>query len=62
MALNGEVVESRELTLGQEERDGYRMVVAGLLPGDRVVLDPDPDLEEGVRVEPIPDTSTPLPK
>jgi HlyD family secretion protein len=58
MALNGEFVESRELTLGQEERDGYRMVLAGLLPGDRVVLDPDADLADGVRVEPIPETAT----
>lgn len=46
-------VESREVTLGGEERDGYRLVTDGLLPGDRVVLDPAPDLATGDRVEPV---------
>jgi RND family efflux transporter MFP subunit len=50
---DGERVESRALTLGSEERTGYRLVRAGLLPGDRVVLDPAEGLTEGARVEPV---------
>ena len=46
-------VEPRQVTLGQEEREGYRHATAGLLPGDRVVLDPAPDLAAGDRVDPI---------
>jgi RND family efflux transporter MFP subunit len=47
-------VEPREVTLGREEREGYRLVTAGLLPGDRVVLDPAPELADGDRVKPVP--------
>jgi RND family efflux transporter MFP subunit len=51
--ISDDRVESREVTLGGEERDGYRLVTDGLLPGDRVVLDPAPDLATGDRVEPV---------
>jgi len=54
---DGERVESRALTLGSEERTGYRLVRAGLLPGDRVVLDPAEGLTEGARVEPVTEPS-----
>ncbi len=50
---SGERITSRSLTLGSEERDGYRLVVAGLQPGDQVVLDPGDDLTEGTRIAPI---------
>lgn len=50
---DGERIESRALTLGSEERGGYRFVTAGLQPGDRVVLDPTAELTEGTRIEPI---------
>jgi multidrug efflux pump subunit AcrA (membrane-fusion protein) len=51
--ISDDRVESREVTLEGEERDGYRLVTDGLLPGDRVVLDPAPDLATGDRVEPV---------
>lgn len=50
---DGEKIESRALTLGPEKRGGYRLVEAGLQPGDRVVLDPVAELTEGTRIEPI---------
>lgn len=54
---SGERIESRSLILGTEERDGYRMVKEGLLPGDRVVVDPSPDLAEGIRVKSLPESN-----
>ncbi len=45
-------LEQRSLKLGSEKRDGYLRVREGLLPGDRVVVDPSPDLAEGDRVQP----------
>ena len=52
--ISDDRVESREITLGRDEREGYRLVTAGLLPGDRVVLDPAPELADGDRVKPVP--------
>lgn len=52
--ISDDRVEPREVTLGREEREGYRLVTAGLLPGDRVVLDPAPELADGDRVKPVP--------
>ena len=60
MALDGELVRSREVKLGKEERDGYRLVLSGLLPGDRVVLDPAADLADGDRVKPVVESENPL--
>jgi len=54
---SGEHIESRNLVLGTEERDGYRIVKEGLLPGDRVVLDPAPDLAEGTRIKSLPESN-----
>lgn len=47
---SGERVELREIALGGERRGAHRLVLAGLRPGDRVVLDPPSDLEVGERV------------
>lgn len=54
---SGERIESRNLTLDTKVRDGYRMVKEGLLPGDRVVLDPSPDLTGGIRVKLLPESN-----
>ncbi|MBL9151380.1 MAG: efflux RND transporter periplasmic adaptor subunit [Verrucomicrobiales bacterium] len=50
----GDRVEPGQVTLGEESQDGYRLVVEGLRPGDRVVIDPPQDLEPGERVRPKP--------
>jgi HlyD family secretion protein len=47
---SGRRLELRRLELGNERREDYRAVRSGLRPGDRVVLDPAPELEEGQRV------------
>jgi len=57
--ISDDRVQPREVTLGREEREGYRLVTAGLLPGDRLVLDPAPDLAAGDRVEPVPEPQPP---
>jgi len=57
--ISDDRIESREVTLGREEREGYRLVTAGLLPGDRVVLDPSPDLAAGDRVRPVTESQNP---
>jgi multidrug resistance efflux pump len=56
IARSGEHIESRNLVRGTEERDGYRIVREGLLPGDQVVLDPDPNLAEGARIKSLPES------
>lgn len=38
------------ITLGGERREDHRLALDGLLPGDRVVLDPPDDLESGERI------------
>lgn len=47
--LSGETVERRAVALGGES-SGRREVLSGLRPGERVVLDPPPELADGVRV------------
>jgi multidrug efflux pump subunit AcrA (membrane-fusion protein) len=42
----------REIVLGAASREGHREVLAGLKPGQVVVLDPNPDFREGQRVRP----------
>lgn len=54
---SGDHIESRNLILGTDERDGYRIVKEGLLPGDRVVLDPAPDLAEETRIKSLPESN-----
>jgi multidrug efflux pump subunit AcrA (membrane-fusion protein) len=51
------------ITLGPTTRENHRLVLAGLKPGDRVVLDPPADLEPGDRFRPIESSSpeSPLP-
>jgi RND family efflux transporter MFP subunit len=49
---SGERVAPAEVVLGQERRETYRLVVEGLKPGDRVVLDPPVDLRAGERIRP----------
>lgn len=48
----GTRAERRKVRLGREEREGFRLVLEGLKPGDRVVLDPPADLGDGDRVSP----------
>ncbi len=47
--LDGDHVERRAVTLGPEEGDEVQ-VVAGLTPGERVVVDGPPELEDGQAV------------
>lgn len=49
---SGEAVELRSVRLGPDNREGYRSVVEGLRPGDRVVLNAAADLKPGERVRP----------
>jgi len=46
----GEHIERRELSLGDERRDGHIQMIEGLRPGDFVVNNPPSDLEAGERV------------
>lgn len=48
---SGEQFEKRALRLGQERRDGHRLVLDGLRPGDLAVNNPPADLEVGERVK-----------
>lgn len=43
-------LERRSLRLGDDRRDGWRHVVSGLYPGDRVVDQPTADLRDDMRV------------
>ncbi|MDQ8203825.1 efflux RND transporter periplasmic adaptor subunit [Pelagicoccus sp. SDUM812003] len=49
---SGKHIEKRRLELGGERRENYRLVKEGLRPGDRVVISPAADLQEGQRVQP----------
>lgn len=42
-------LQLRSIQLGDPARDGYVPVLEGLRPGDQVVIDPPPELEEGDR-------------
>jgi RND family efflux transporter MFP subunit len=42
--------ESREIKLGSETREGYQVILEGLRPGERVVLNNPAGLKAGVRV------------
>ncbi len=46
---SGDHVVPQTITLGREVRDDHRVVVEGLKPGDRVVLNPPSGLESGER-------------
>lgn len=48
----GKHLALRDLTLGDQKRADHLLVKEGLLPGDRVVLDPSSDLKSGERVRP----------
>jgi RND family efflux transporter MFP subunit len=50
---SGERIESRELHLGDERRDGHVRVLEGLRPGDWIVDKPAGDLSPGERVRNI---------
>lgn len=43
--------EKREITLGEESRDGHRLVLSGLRSGESVILPPHADLSPGDRVK-----------
>ncbi|MGJ3242233.1 MAG: efflux RND transporter periplasmic adaptor subunit [Opitutales bacterium] len=51
---DGDRLARRTLRLGTERRNGHIEVLAGLQPGDRLVLNPAPDLATGDRVAPRP--------
>jgi len=46
----GRRAERREVTLTGEDREGYRVVRGGLLPGDRVILSGHRNMREGKRI------------
>lgn len=48
---SGARLESRKVVLGRDGTEGYVVALEGLRPGDRVVLDPGEQLEEGMRVK-----------
>lgn len=50
---SGERVIRQTVELGRETRENHQLVVSGLKPGDRVVLNPPSDLESGERFRPI---------
>lgn len=47
---SGERAAQKKVKLGEERRDGHRVVASGLQPGDRVVVAPPGDLEPGQRI------------
>lgn len=49
---SGDRIEPVQISLGVETRDDHRLVVEGMKPGDRVVLDPPEDLTSGERFRP----------
>lgn len=51
---SGERLEKQRVRLGRESREGYVAILKGLLPGDRVVMNPGPGLKPGDRVREIP--------
>jgi len=50
---SGSRVVPQRITLGREVREDHRLVLDGLKPGDRVVLNPPPNLEAGERFHPV---------
>jgi RND family efflux transporter MFP subunit len=44
------LARKKKVTLGDEEREGHRLVLDGLRSGETVILPPHDDLEEGGRV------------
>lgn len=50
---SGNHIAPQQVTLGRETRDDHRLVLSGLRPGDRVVLNPPPDLKPGQRFRPL---------
>lgn len=46
-------LELREVVLASEVRDGHQLVLEGLVPGDRLVVNPAESLEAGMRVRPV---------
>jgi len=49
---SGERIEPSDVNLGEERREAYRLVIEGLRPGDRVVIDPPSNLQAGERIRP----------
>lgn len=47
----GATAERRQVRVGDEVRDGHRLVKEGLRSGETVILSPPDQLEEGMRVE-----------
>jgi len=50
----GDRATLRSLSLGDEVRDGHRLVLDGLRPGDQLILPPHDELEPGQRIEVLP--------
>lgn len=48
---SGKRVERRSVRLGETGSEGFRRVFDGLRPGDRVILQPEPDLRVGERIQ-----------
>lgn len=51
---SGNHIEKRRLELGDERRENYRLATKGLLPGDRIVVNPAADLQDGQRIRQSP--------
>lgn len=49
--VEDERAQLRKLETGSEERDGHLHIIAGLRPGDRVILPPFNNLKEGKRIK-----------
>ncbi len=49
---SGQRLVFRVLQLGNKQRDGYISATDGVLPGEQVVVDPVPSLDENMRVRP----------
>ncbi len=47
---SSEHIRKQQVTLGQSLRENYIHVASGLQPGDRVVIDPPADLQDGDRI------------
>jgi HlyD family secretion protein len=54
---SGDRVAPQSIVPGPTVREGHRLVLEGLKPGDRVVLNPPADLESGDRFRPIASTA-----
>ncbi len=50
---SGERVVRQAIELGRETREDHQLVLSGLKPGDRVVVDPPSDLKTGERFRPL---------